>query len=114
MKASFIILIYAVGVLIGGFIGYVKAASIFSLATGVFASLALALSAFGMMTNRIQGFYAALSVSTLLCLFFLYRLLITSKFMPAGLMCIFSAVAVISLLLGGMPKKVSGFTKNKK
>jgi uncharacterized membrane protein (UPF0136 family) len=104
MKSGFFILIYAVAVLIGGFIGYIKAASVFSLATGVAASLILALSAFAMIKGRFQGFYVALSVSTLLCLFFLYRFLITTRFIPAGMMAIISLLAVLSLLLGGIPR----------
>jgi uncharacterized membrane protein (UPF0136 family) len=104
MKSGFIVLAYAVFVLIGGFIGYIKAESIFSLATGVIASLALALSAFAMITNRIQGFYISLALSTILCIFFVYRLIVTTKFMPAGLMSILSLLVVISLLMGGIPK----------
>jgi uncharacterized membrane protein (UPF0136 family) len=104
MKSGFIVLLYAVLVLIGGFIGYVKAASIFSLATGVAASLVLALSAFAMITNRIQGFYVSLFVSALLCVFFVYRFVITTKFLPAGLMSFLSALMVLCLLLGGIPK----------
>jgi uncharacterized membrane protein (UPF0136 family) len=105
MKAGYFVLVYAIVVLVGGVIGYVKAQSILSLATGIIASLALALSAYAMITNRVQGFYATLGISAFLCIFFVYRFIATAKFMPGGLMSILSLLVVIALLLGGIPKR---------
>lgn len=103
------VLVYALLVLLGGIIGYVKAQSAASLMTGVLSSMFLCASAFGMLKGRAVGFFFASLLTILLGSFFAYRLILTHSFMPAGFMCILSIVVIIILFTG---KKNKNFREN--
>uniref|UniRef100_A0AC35F4D8 Transmembrane protein 14C n=1 Tax=Panagrolaimus sp. PS1159 TaxID=55785 RepID=A0AC35F4D8_9BILA len=80
-------LIYAAIVAAGGFIGYLKAGSIPSLAAGLVGG---SIAGIGAYTHN---FYILLGIAVLLGGFMGFRAINSSKFMPAGL------IAVLSLIL---------------
>lgn len=97
------VLIYALLVLVGGILGYIKAQSAVSLMTGVLSSLFLSASAFSLLKEKRSGFIFSLILTILLGAFFTYRLILTQHFMPAGLMCFLSAVVLAILSIGKKP-----------
>lgn len=95
---GYLVIIYALIVFVGGFIGYVKAESTPSLIMGTLFGALLAGSAIGMLRHRHIGKYAALGLTFLLIAFFTYRYMVTGKFMPAGLMSLISSTVALFLL----------------
>lgn len=98
-SAGLITLIYGLLLLVGGLMGRLKAASTASLVTGVgFGLLAIVLS-IGIFKRSLFSAYFALILTFLLDAFFTYRLLLTMKFMPSGLMAIISTIVLIAQAL---------------
>lgn len=91
---SYAVYIYAILLLIGGIIGYIKASSLPSLIMGTLFALLAGASATAMYKNKDAGRISAILLSLVLTAFFCYRFVITQKFMPAGLMVIISLVVV--------------------
>ncbi len=98
--ATWSVLIYALVVLFGGVMGYVKAKSQVSLISGVGSGIALLVAWF--ITRQLP--FAGLGLATLLALVlfivFVIRFSRTRAFMPAGLMTVFSLVATAVFALG--------------
>ncbi len=94
-----VVLVYAVFVLLGGLIGFAKVHSIPSLVMGVTFALALSASAIAMLKEIWIGYYFSVIFTLILSVFFTYRLVLTQKFMPAGLMCILSVVVLATLFI---------------
>jgi len=87
--------IYVTLLLVGGMVGLIKAGSKISMViSGLFAAL-LALCALGI----IHPFWIAHVLVGILAVVFLVRYLKTSKFMPAGLMLLFSVVVLGTLVV---------------
>lgn len=95
--AGWITVIYALLVIGGGIMGYVKAGSTTSVVMGSIFGLLLLLSAFGIIAKMTPAAYLAILLTLILDAIFTYRWLITFKFMPAGLMSIISFVVLIIL-----------------
>lgn len=93
-----IVLVYAITVLLGGLIGYLKAGSVISLLTGSFLGALLFASALGLFRSSLLAMFTAIGISGLLTLFFLVRYWMTTKMAPAGMMAIASAVVFLLLL----------------
>jgi len=91
-------IIYALIVLIGGVIGYIKAGSTPSLIMGVAFALMLISSSVLIHKKMIIGFYLSLILTGFLAFFFGYRFFNSFKFMPAGLMIILSLINFVYLL----------------
>ncbi len=110
-QSGFIVLIYGVLVLIGGIIGHYKAASTASLVSGlVFGALLIATS-WMIFKNKLIGIYSALIVSFVLDGFFTYRLVLTHKFFPSGMMSLLS-LAVIVYLVFNLKRQAVHANKN--
>jgi uncharacterized membrane protein (UPF0136 family) len=84
--------IYLALLVAGGWMGYRKAGSKVSLVTALLAAAIIAVCVFAL--GR-PGLYAAMAVQGLLLAVFAARLAKTRKFMPAGLMIVATAVALI-------------------
>lgn len=95
---AWLILAYAVLLLVGGFIGYQKAQSIASLIAGCSSALILSFASIGMFKKSVLAYSLATLATLLLGLFFAYRLSITGSFMPAGLMTLISLATFIMLI----------------
>lgn len=98
MNGTFVI-IYGIIVLIGGFMGYVKAGSLPSLIMGSAFGLLLLLSGWFILQQNSIAFWCGTALSALLAFFFLYRWVLTGALMPAGAMALLSLVILGYLLL---------------
>jgi uncharacterized membrane protein (UPF0136 family) len=96
---SWIVLIYAILVAVGGIMGYVKAQSGKSLIAGVVAGLLLAGSAIAMMKDAYQaGWWIALIVTIALLVRFGLGAMNEFKMMPGGMVIILSLIVLVVLL----------------
>ena len=96
---SWIVLIYAILVAVGGIMGYVKAQSSASLIAGVLSGVILVGSAIAMMKDSYQtGWWIALIVTLLLLGRFAFAALNQFKMMPGGMVIILSLIVLIVLL----------------
>jgi uncharacterized membrane protein (UPF0136 family) len=86
--------IYVTLVLAGGLVGFIKAGSKISLVVSALFAALLALCA----TGVIHPFYITDIILAVLAAVFCVRYLKTSKFMPSGLMLLFSVVVLAVLL----------------
>jgi uncharacterized membrane protein (UPF0136 family) len=87
--------IYVTLLLAGGLVGRIKAGSKISLVTSAVFAVLLALCA----TGVIRPFYITRIIVGFLAAFFCVRYLKTSKFMPSGLILLFSVVVLGVLLV---------------
>lgn len=99
------VIFYGMIVLIGGIIGYLKAGSLPSLIMGISFGLLLIGSAIAMFKGKKFGKWFAVGLSTLLIVFFAYRLLITRHLMPAGIIILVGLWVIIRLTIT-RPKSV--------
>jgi uncharacterized membrane protein (UPF0136 family) len=94
----YIVAIYAALILIGGFIGHIKAGSTMSLIMGLIFGAILTIAAIGMFLRRKWGVKTALSAAIVLDAFFTYRYLSSMKFLPSGLLSLVSLGVIILLI----------------
>lgn len=97
-QLAWLILLYALLVLAGGILGYVKARSKPSLISGVVSGIALAIAWYISLQNPLVGFPLAALFALGLLIVFAIRFRKTNKFMPAGLMAILSLVATVGFV----------------
>ncbi len=97
--AGFITFFFGLIVLIGGIMGYVKAASFPSLIMGLSFGIILCLSAWGMFQDHLFPAYVGIILILALDAFFTYRWLLTYKFFPAGLMSIIGLIAFLAVAI---------------
>jgi len=96
---SVLVLFYAILVLTGGIIGYVKAGSLASIGmSGTIAAILIA-CAWGIYQNNLLAFYGAFACTAFLSAFFMYRFFLTFNFMPAGMMLIISLLFLAFLFI---------------
>jgi uncharacterized membrane protein (UPF0136 family) len=96
---SWIVLIYAILIAVGGLMGYVKAKSAPSLIAGIAAGVILAGSAIAMMKDAYQvGWWIALIVTILLLVRFGTAAMNEFKMMPGGMVIILSVIVLLVLL----------------
>ncbi len=87
--------VYAVLLIIGGVMGFVKAKSRASLIAGVVSGLiTIGAIVISRTSNEDGGFGIALVLAILMFLFFAPRAMTARKFMPAGLMTLASLVVI--------------------
>jgi uncharacterized membrane protein (UPF0136 family) len=94
------ILVYAVLVLAGGIVGYVKAESKASLISGVASGVALAIAWYIAGQTPAIGLPLAAALALVLLIVFAIRFRKTGKFMPAGLMAALSLAATLLFFSG--------------
>lgn len=95
---SYVIWIYALLLLIGGYMGFSKAGSLTSIiSASVFAFLLLCCG-IGVWKDYKAAYRVALGLIVVLVGFFSYRFWLTHAFMPAGLMIILSLLVLVILL----------------
>ena len=100
---ALVVLIYALFIVLGGLIGYVKAHSHPSLIIGVSTGILLIISSLGIYNGALWGLILSFILTSLLIFFFGYRFYISQSFFPAGIMTIFSTITL--LFLSFLPKK---------
>ena len=87
-------LVFGLFTIVGGIIGYVKAASTPSLVAGSISGLLLLGSALLLPAHRTVALIISLIVSLLLAIQFLPKFIRTGAFMPAGVMSLLSVLAL--------------------
>ncbi len=97
---TWLILVYALLVAIGGIIGYVKAKSNQSLISGLGSGVALAAAWYVSLQDLTVGLALAAAIALALVIVFALRFKATSKFMPAGLLAILSLAATAVFAIG--------------
>ncbi|MEH1819880.1 MAG: TMEM14 family protein [Nostoc sp.] len=85
---------YGILAIVGGIIGYIQARSIVSLLSGSISGLLLIIAAFFQLQGHAWGSILAVLVTAIFVVFFVFRLVKTRKFMPAGLMTILGMLAL--------------------
>ena len=90
-----IVLIYAILVIAGGVLGFVKAGSRPSLIGGLVGGLGLLTAGWGISKAQVWGLPVALALTLALLVFFTVRYARTRAFMPGGLMAILSLFVLI-------------------
>ena len=96
-KTPFILFAYALTVLTGGLIGYIQAASLPSLLSGIiFGSLLFSAALFS-YKKEIAAYWIAFSLSLVLQGFFIWRFAKTLSFFPAGFLSFLTLVMLIIL-----------------
>lgn len=91
-----VLLVYAVLMLVGGFMGY-RAGSTVSLYAGVGSGIVLLVAWLVTRSQLDVGLWIGVVVTLLLCISFGMRLAKTGKFMPAGGLLVVSVVALLFL-----------------
>lgn len=118
MKISaWIILLYGLLVLVGGFIGHIQAGSTASLIMGGICGILLLLSSIGMFKNKLFPAYIAILLTLGLDGFFTYRFLLSFSFFPAGMMSLISLVVLLLiayLLRKDLNRQINNSSKNRK
>ena len=94
------IVIYAVVVLLGGVMGYLKAKSKVSLLAGIGSGIGLIISWFIFRQEPLVGLGLATLIALLLVIVFIIRFFRTRSFMPSGLMTVFSIAATAVFVMG--------------
>lgn len=95
--ATIMTFIYAVLSIVGGIIGYQQAGSTPSLISGVVTGILLLIAGFGLLQAAAWGGWLAIAVTLLLVIVFIFRLIKTRRFFPAGLMVVVGIVTLIAL-----------------
>ena len=90
-------IIYGLLAGIGGIFGYVKSRSKPSLISGCISGILLLVAAFMQIQGNSLGLLIAKVIVSLLVIVFVFRLVKTKKFMPAGIMTITGVAALICL-----------------
>ena len=108
MKYNAIItLIYGLLILVGGFIGHSVAGSTQSLISGIVCGTLLIICSVSMFMNKVTGYFGAISLAFILSAFFMTRLVITSNFLPSGLLAIISFIFIVALFAIGSKNKTT-------
>lgn len=95
--ATVMTFIYGVLSIVGGFIGYQQAGSTPSLVSGAITGMLLLIAGVGQLQGQVWGLWLAIAVTLLLVIVFIYRLIKTKKFFPAGLMVAVGIGTLIAL-----------------
>ena len=94
------IFLYAILVMVGGWMGYKRANSKQSLAAGLGSGILLLIAGGYSLSNAAGGLLLATLLAFLLIIVFALRFYQTRKFMPSGLMTVISVLAVVLYVTG--------------
>ena len=97
--AKIVLSIYGLLMLGGGVMGYVKAGSKPSLIMGIISGILIFIGVYLLGSNVKTGSMLVTTVSGVLTIVFLLRLLKTHAFMPAGMLLLLSAAVLIACLV---------------
>jgi uncharacterized membrane protein (UPF0136 family) len=96
---SYAVIIYGIFVILGGLIGYMQAKSKASLIAGGISGAILLIAGVMMLQRVTEAAYLALLIAFALTVLFGKRFAGKKKFMPAGMMLMFSLLMVVVLLV---------------
>ncbi len=95
---NIVFLVYGLLMIIGGFIGYAKAGSKASLIAGVASGILILIGVYLTGSNVQLGYGFLTTVSAVLTIVFIMRLIKTHNFMPSGMLLAMSVIALIIAL----------------
>jgi len=95
--ATFMTFIYAVLSIVGGIIGYKQAGSTQSMIAGIISGILLIIGGIALLQGQLWGAWLAIAVTLILVIVFIFRLVKTRRFMPAGLMTIVGVITLVTL-----------------
>lgn len=98
--SKFISLVYAVLLIVGGTIAYIKVKSLISLVTGVISGILVLISLLIGKKSARAGYLYIASISLCLSFVFLLRYFSTHTFVPGGLLFLFSITTFVITGLG--------------
>lgn len=104
-KFALPIALFALMVLAGGIVGFIKAQSLPSLIMGLAFGVLLMVASYFVHKEKLSALYTATFSTIVLHLFFLYRFFKTFKLMPAGMMVLLST-ALGAPLLSYLTKRI--------
>jgi uncharacterized membrane protein (UPF0136 family) len=102
-----VLLVYAVLLIAGGLLGYLKASSLPSLIAGSASGVAVLACFLFALRNAPVAYIAGATVALLMVATFAWRLAKTGKFMPAGAMLILSILVLVLLVVARIREGVS-------
>jgi uncharacterized membrane protein (UPF0136 family) len=105
IAASVVGVIYGTLVVVGGVVGYLTAGSLASALAGAICGVAMWVCGWAMWNGKRAGWYAGLTLATVLAVFFGARFWQGGAFMPTGLMAVLSGLTVVLLLLTPVAEK---------
>ena len=91
-RSKYVSIVYAILLLIGGAIGFIKAGSVISLGVGILSCTLIIVSCKVGDKDPKSGYFYITSISLVLASFFIYRFIKTHHFMPGGLMAVLSTI----------------------
>ena len=94
----FAALSYGTLAIIGGILGYIKSRSKISLISGSLSGVFLTIGALAIWHGQLWGSILAAGITALLVIVFILRWWKTRKIMPAGLMVILGAIALVIMV----------------
>ncbi len=94
-----ILVVYAILLGVGGYIGFRKAGSKASLRAGISTAIATLVCSMISINHPVTGFWAGAGIGVLMMITFGSRFAKTRKFMPAGMLGILSLAVVIAMAL---------------
>ena len=100
---SLVVLIYALFILVGGMMGFLKSHSHMSLIMGTISGLLLMAASYGIYHSSNWGLFLGFIVTALLMFFFGYRFFLNQSFFPGSLMTLLSVTTL--LLLSLLPRR---------
>ncbi|MBS0615550.1 MAG: TMEM14 family protein [Verrucomicrobia bacterium] len=100
-----VVLLYAIIILVGGFIGHIKSGSTASLIAGLSCGILLLGSWWAMVQDFRWGWGGAMAVSLILLIFFTLRYFKTHSFMPPGFLALLSFAVFLSLVISFFKSK---------
>ena len=98
--AQISLLVYAFLMSVGGIIGFHKGKSKASLIAGVGSAVALVGAYLFSLSDLKMGLYCGIGLAWVLTAVFVMRIARTKKFMPSGMLLIFTLIEELLLLLG--------------
>jgi len=98
-KTTWLVLFYALFILLGGIMGYVQAGSKASLISGLCFGTFLLGASFLLLQKKKAGYWLALSLVLLLEAFFIWRFSKSLHFFPSGFLSLLSLFVIIVLTL---------------
>ena len=102
--AKIYFIIFGILTIAGGVIGYVKAGSTASIIAGSVTGILLLVGALILPEHRAVGLLTVLIVSLLLAAQFIPKFIRTGKAMPAGMMSVLSAIAIVVAIVAWMKR----------
>ena len=98
--ARIALLVYGVGMFLGGLMGYVKGHSLFSLISGIASVILLSIAFSVAPTQPKVGYGIGIGTAAILACVFVERLVKTGKVMPSAMLIGLSVLAVLVFVAG--------------